>query len=142
MNFRGDYSLLMKDNIPKASYNVAKIFNGLTGRWVSITGTDGDVSAVSAWDAERRRLAVILVNFRDRYSLRRSVRLGVASLPAELRNGIWQTWTVDGTHSNVWHDQGKAELTRTQTGPVNGNEFTWDNVLQPNSVTLLELKPE
>lgn len=140
MNFRGDYSLLMQGNVPKASYNVAKIFNGLRGRWVALTGTDGDVSGVAAWDAARARLAIVLVNFRDRYALRRAVRVELAELPAALRDGAWQEWTVDATHSNVWHDQGKAELTKTQAGVLAGGAFTWEKILGANSVTLLEVK--
>src|SRR5205807_6511733 len=87
MNFRGDYSLLMKDNVPKASYNVAKIFNGLSGRWIAVQGTDEDISGVAAWDAERGRLAIVLVNFRSRYSLRRNVRLQINELPPSIRSG-------------------------------------------------------
>jgi len=97
MGFRGDYSLLMKDNVPKASYNVAKIFNGLSGVWVALSGMDGDVSGVAAWDTSQKRLAIVLVNFRDRYGLRRPVRLEVNGLPQELRAGEWREWTVDAT---------------------------------------------
>ncbi|MEY2407486.1 MAG: xylan 1,4-beta-xylosidase [Verrucomicrobiota bacterium] len=138
MNFRGDYSLLMKDNVPKASYNVARIFNGLTGRWIALGGTDGDVSGVASWDASRGRLAVVLVNFRDRYALRRPVRLQIDELPAALRNGAWQEWTVDATHGNVWHDLARAELTKTRTGTVSDEKFAWEKMLEANSVTLLE----
>ena len=137
--FRGDYSLLMKDNIPKASYNVAKIFNGLSGKWISITGTDGDVSGVASWDEAGGRLAIVLVNFRDRYALRRPVRVQVDDLPAALRAGIWQEWIIDATHSNVWHDQGKAELATTQAGKVSGDNFAWEKILEANSVTLIEV---
>ena len=120
--------------------NVAKIFNGLRGRWVALTGTDGDVSGVAAWDAARARLAIVLVNFRDRYALRRAVRVELAELPAALRDGAWQEWTVDATHSHVWHDQGKAELSKTQAGVLAGGAFTWEKILGANSVTLLEVK--
>ncbi len=139
MGFRGDYSLLMKDNVPKASYNVAKIFNGLRGNWLPVTGADDDVSAVAAWDAKEGRLAVVLVNFRDRYALRRQVQLRLNPLPAALEGGRWQESVVDATHSNVWNDQNKAELTVTSSGEINGNAFTWDQTLPPNSVTLIEL---
>jgi hypothetical protein len=149
MNFRGDYSLLMKDNVPKASYNVAKIFNGLSGNWISIAPTnvggtsphsfDSDISAVAAWDAERGRLAIILVNFRDRYALQRPVRLQIDKVPSAFRDGTWQEWTIDATHSNVWNDQGKAELAKTRNGNVNGGNFNWERALQANSVTLLEV---
>jgi hypothetical protein len=140
MNFRGDYSLLMQGNIPKASYNVARIFNGLSGQWLALAGTDGDVSGVAAWDASRARLAVVLVNFRDRYALRRPVRLQVDELPAALRDVPWQEWTIDATHSNVWHDRSKAELTRTAGGTASGATFNWSKTLGANSITLLELK--
>lgn len=139
MGFRGDYSLLMKDNVPKAAYHVARIFNGLSGAWVTLTGTDGDVSGVAAWDESRGRLAVVLVNFRDRYALRRHVRLQLDALPAALRGGAWHEWTVDATHSNVWHDPGKPELARTRTGSLDNDAFTLEGTLAPNSVTLVEL---
>ena len=159
MNFRGDYSLLMQGNTPKASYNVARIFNGLRGHWISLTAADGahstqpesngnspgfrsfdgDISGVAAWDGERARLAIVLVNFRDRYALRRPVRLQVDSLPPTLRDGIWQERTVDATHGNVWNDRAKAELMMTQSGNVSGSHFAWERTLGPNSVTLIEL---
>ena len=137
--FRGDYSLLMRDNVPKASYNVAKIFNGLSGAWVPLNGTDGDLSGVAAWDEQRGRLAIVLVNFRDRYSLRRHVRMEVDALPRVLHGGAWQEWTIDATHSNVWNDAAKSELTRTQSGSLTAKTFALDETLMPNSVTLLEL---
>src|SRR5207249_4201777 len=107
MGFRGDYSLLMKDNVPKASYNVAKIFSGLRGNWITVTGTDDDVSGVAAWDASQGRLAIVLVNFRDRYSLRRHVQIQISNLPRVLNGGTWRESIVDATHSNVWNDQSK-----------------------------------
>ena len=139
MNFRGDYSLLMKENLPKAAYNVARIFNGLRGDWLPVTGTDDDVSAVAAWDAQQARLAIVLVNFRDRYALRRPVQLRLESLPGALNTGRWQESVVDATHANAWNDQNRAELTVTRSGQITGRDFTWEQTLQPNSVTLVEL---
>lgn len=139
MSFRGDYSLLMKDNLPKAAYNVAKIFNSLRGDWLPVAGGDDDVSAVAAWDAPAGRLAVVLVNFRDRYALRRPVQLRVNSLPEALKDGRWQESVVDATHSNAWHDPAKAELAVVRTGKISGLHLAWEQTLQPNSVTLLEL---
>lgn len=139
MNFRGDYSLLMGGNVPKASYNVAKIFNGLSGNWVTLNGTDGDVSGVAAWDAAKGRLAIVLVNFRDRYALRRHVSLALDELPKDLAGGKWAQWTIDSTHSNVWHDRAKAELSKTRTGDLTAAGFAWEETLGPNSVTLIEL---
>jgi xylan 1,4-beta-xylosidase len=139
MGFRGDYSLLMKDNLPKASYNVAKIFNHLRGNWLPVTGTDDDVSAFAAWDSKQGRLAIVLVNFRDRYALRRPVQLQLSRLPSALRGGRWQESVVDATHSNAWNDPTKAELTVTRTGEIGAKVFTWDKILPPNSVTQIEL---
>lgn len=150
MNFRGDYSLLMQGNTPKASYNVAKVFNALSGQWLAL-GTniatpatlagkfDGDVSGVAAWDAQRKRLAVVLVNFRDRYAMARPVQLQISALPQELSDGTWNEWTIDATHSNVWHDRNKAELAKTQSGSMNAKAFNWSKMLPPNSVHLIEL---
>ena len=139
MGFRGDYSLLMKDNVPKASYHVAGIFNGLSGVWVPLHGTDGDISGVCAWDAARGRLALVLVNFRDRYALRRPVRVQINDLPLVLEHGTWREWTIDATHSNVWNDPSKAELAKTRSGSLSGNTFSLEGTLMPNSISLLEL---
>jgi hypothetical protein len=138
MNFRGDYSLLMQGNVPKPSYNVAKIFNGLTGNWLSLSGGDGDVSGVACWDEQRGRLAIVLVNFRDRYALARNVRVQMDRLPPRLKNGTWAEWTIDATHSNIFHDRGKAELAKTGAGQV-ASKFAWSKTLGANSITLVEL---
>ncbi len=141
MNFRGDYSLLMANNVPKASYNVLKVFNGLSGRWVELSGGDGEVAGVAAWDPSKNRLAVVLVNFQYRYGLRRHIRIDVESLPAALAGGSWREWTVDATHSNIWNDPNqpaKAELTETSHGPLNRG-LSLERTLAPYSVTLLEL---
>jgi hypothetical protein len=137
--FRGDFSLLMAENVPKASFNVLKIFNGLSGRWLRICGTDDDISAVAAWDAERRRLAVVIVNFRDRYGLRRDVEVLVETLPAVLAGGTWREWVVDATHANVWHDARKAELEPTRGGALTGRTFSLRRACAANSVTLIEI---
>jgi hypothetical protein len=119
---------------------VVKIFNGLRGAWVPVTGTDEEVSGVAAWDAKQKRLAVVLVNYRDRESLRRRVRLHLPKLPASLQGGRWQESVVDATHSNVWNDPGHAELAVVRTGELARQQaFDLDETLAPNSVTLLEL---
>jgi hypothetical protein len=146
MNFRGDYSLLMQGNTPKASYNVCRIFNGLSGNWIWIGGTnaatgsfDGDISGVAAWDAQRARLSIVLVNFRDRYALRRHVRLQIPGLPRPLHAARWQEWTVDATHGNVWHDRAQAELAQSDSGTVKNGTLAWERSLAPNSVTWIEI---
>jgi hypothetical protein len=140
-NFRGDYAMLLKDNTPKASYNMCKIFNGLSGQWLKVDGADGEVSCVAAYDAAKKRLAVVLVNFTDRYGLARSVKLSVPQLPSALTGATWREWTVDATHSNAWNDAKSAALTRARSEPVTGNSLTWSAVLPPNSVTLVEVAP-
>lgn len=137
-NFRGDYSLLLKDNTPKAAYNMAKVFNSLSGRWLPVTGGDGELSAIAAWDATRRRLALVLVNFQDRYALRRHVRLEVKNLPTALRGGAWMEWTIDATHSNAWHDRAKAELAKTGSGETGEAQPSLDRTVAPNSITFIE----
>ena len=137
--FRGDFSLLMKDNVPKASYNVLKMFNHLSGQWIEFTGTDDDVCGVAAWDKSKQRLAIVLVNYRDRYPLPRRVKLDVAELPAELQQGSWREWLVDGTHSNVWHKRDDAELEQIDEGQVSGDSLVFQRTLEPNSVTLIEV---
>jgi hypothetical protein len=139
MNFRGDWSMIMQDNVPKPTYNMAKIFNGLSGRWLPVEGTDGEVSAVAAWDAKAGRLALVVVNFSYRHNLRRHARLAIDSLPRQLAGGKYVQWTIDGTHSNVWHDRNRAELEQTGSGPIKGTKFVLDATLEANSVTLIEL---
>lgn len=138
-NFRGDYSLLLQNNVPKASFNMAKIFNGLSGQWLAVEGGDDEVSAVAAWDAARGRLAVVLVNFRDRHNLRRAVDLKVDGLLEALKGGAWREWIVDGTHANVWHDTGRAELGMTRQGKIGAEGFDYRATLAPHSITLIEL---
>jgi len=139
MNFRGDYSLLMAGNVPKAAYNMAKVFNGLSGRYLALAGGDDDVCGLAAWDAGRGRLAVVLVNFRDRYALRRKVRLTVAALPDSLQDGAWRRYVIDAAHSNVWHSRDRAELEQTASGRLSGPRAQFDLVLEAHSITLIEL---
>jgi len=136
--FRGDYSLLIKDNVPKASYNAAKIFNSLSGNWLPVEGGYDDISCVATWDKSRAALNLVLVNFRSRYALRRKIHLQIAVLPPELHSGKWQEFVVDATHSNVWNDARKPELARTGSGLFD-RTFEFNRTLQPNSVTLVEL---
>jgi hypothetical protein len=139
--FRGDFSLLMRDNVPKASYNVLKMFNGLSGEWIELAGSDDDVCGVAAWDAQRQRLAVVLVNYRDRYAVPRPIELEIAALPRAVQGGRWQEWVVDGTHSNVWHDRARAELEQVAAGDCDADALRLARTLPPNSVTLIEVLP-
>jgi hypothetical protein len=93
---------------------------------------------ITEW-MQQNRLAIVLVNFRDRYALRRQVQVRISQLPAALKGGRWQEWIGDATHSNVWNDQNQAELAVNQTGELSGNSFTLGATLAANSVTLIEL---
>jgi hypothetical protein len=137
--FRGDWSILMKDNVPKATFNAAKIINSLKGNWIPITGTDGEISAVAAWDAPTKTLRLVLVNFQDRYNLRRLVHVATKGLPAEIQNGTWHRYTIDAMHSNVWNDHSHAELEQTGSGAIGAADL--EESLPSNSVTLLEFSP-
>ncbi len=139
--FRGDYSLLMGSNLPKPAFHMASIFNSLSGRWLSVDGTDGDVSAVAAWDERRQRLAVVLVNFRDRYAFPRHIRLSIDALPHRLQRGQWTERRVDATHANAWHDAGRAELSLLASDFVDGASLTLERELPPNSIDWIELTP-
>ena len=137
--FRGDFSLLMRDNVPKAAFNVLSIFNSLAGRYLRVEGGDDELSAVAAWDAAGGRLALVAVNYRDRHNLRRKVELRIDALPPELRNGTWTESMVDATHANVWHDLRRATLEPTARGAVDGDAFSLHRTLQANSVTCIEI---
>jgi hypothetical protein len=53
----------------------------------------------------------------------------------------WREWTIDGTHSNSWHDAAKADLEQTGAGTVEGNALRLTRTLGANSVTAVELTP-
>jgi hypothetical protein len=137
--YRGDWSMLMPNNVPKPTYNMAKVFNSLSGQWLKVTGGDGDVCAVAAWDAGKKRMAFVLVNFAYRYSYRRQVTLSVDDLPRQLIGGDYRQWTIDATHSNVWNDPSHAELEKTDSGLVAKERLNIELTLEANSVTLLEM---
>jgi hypothetical protein len=140
MSFSGDFSMLMKDNVPKPAYHMASIFNHLSGQYINLSGGDDDVCGVATWDAKAKRLSVVLVNFRYRHALRRTVRLKIDTLPAELAGGTWRESIIDATHSNVWHDVNKPDLFRGRTGPLIEKAFTYEATMGANSITLLELE--
>lgn len=142
MNFRGDFSILMAENRPKPTFNMARIFNSLSGEWIKVDGGDDDVCAVAGWDAERGRLAVVLVNYRDRFAVRRQLHLTIDKLPASLAQGMWQEFTIDALHSNVFTDSSRCELEQTGGGRIDKPTFTFDRELLPNSVVMLELSTE
>ena len=114
---------------------MAKVSNGLKGQWIAVKGTDDEVSAVAAWNAPEKRLSLVLVNFKARYS---APVIAYRTQGPASRTG-WRylcRWTIDATHSNVWNDRSHAELEQTGSGTVGPNDQ--EESLAPNSVTLLE----
>jgi hypothetical protein len=65
--------------------------------------------------------------------------LRIKALPEALRGGTWQQWLIDATHSNVWNEQGKAELAKVKSDVIEGEQFSFEQVLSANSVTLIEI---
>jgi hypothetical protein len=139
MTFRGDWSILMAGNKPKPTYNMARMFNGLRGKWVAVGGGSDDVCAIAAFDESANRLAVILVNYRFRHALRRHVQLRINNLPTELVSGRWQASIIDAQHSNVFTDVDRCELETVASGGVNKDPFVYDATLLANSVVMLEI---
>jgi hypothetical protein len=142
MSFRGDWSILMESNRPKPTYNVARMFNTLRGKWVGVSGGTDDIGAIAAFDDRTNRLAVIVVNFRFRHASRRHVRLNISNLPPKLANGEWQEWTVDSNHSNVFIDANRCELEMTGSGETGNSAFKYNKSMLANSVVMLELRNE
>jgi hypothetical protein len=140
MSFRGDWSILMQNNRPKPTYNMARIFNSLGGEWVKISGGNEDICAVAALDSKQGRLAIVLVNFRYRYALGRHVHLETANLPPTFAGGTWQESVVDSLHSNVFTDPNRSDLEVSGKGSIDSESFTYDRDLLANSIVLLELK--
>jgi hypothetical protein len=139
LHFRGDWSIIMAENRPKAVFNMARVFNSLSGHWLNVDGADDDICAVAAWDAQQSRLAIVIVNYRDRFAIRRRVHLEIASLPASVSGGRWQEHTIDSLHSNIFTDTTRCELELTDRGEIQGNTFTFDREMSPNSVVLVEV---
>ncbi len=139
MSFRGDWSIMMADNRPKPTFNMARIFNSLRGEWVKVNGGDDDICAVAALSANQDRLAIVLVNYRDRYAIRRHVRVQTSKLPDSLAGGKWQASVVDSLHSNVFNDASRCELEVSDSGNIENDVFTYDGEMMANSIVLLEL---
>jgi len=140
-NLRGSYALLIRDNVPKPAYHVCRMFNSLRGSLVRVAGADDELAAVAAYDEPGGRLAVIVVNWKWSYNLRRKVRVEFAGLPVRLKKGTWRRVLVDATHSNVWHDRARAELETVETGRIEDGPFALEFVLRPSAVTMIELTP-
>jgi hypothetical protein len=139
-SFRGDFGIMISENRPKPTYNVARVFNSLSGHWLKVTGGDDDVCAVAAIDNDQHRAVIVLVNYRFRFPVRRQVEVKINDLPPKLSSGKWRAFTIDSLHSNVFTDASHCELEMTASGSIEGKSITVEQTLLPNSVTMLELK--
>lgn len=140
MSFRGDWSIMMQDNRPKPTFNMARIFNSLSGKWVKMSGGDDDICAVAALDPKQGRIAIVLVNFRDRYAVGRHVHLETVNLPSSFAGGIWNESVVDSLHCNLFTVQNRCELEVSKRGSIANGRFTYNRDMMANSIVLLELK--
>jgi hypothetical protein len=139
-SFRGDWSILMAENRPKPTYNMARVFNSLRGQWVKVSGGDDDVCAVAALDESQKRLAIVLVNYRSRFPVCRKVEIRIDRLPAGFAGGDWRESVIDSLHSNVFTDADHCELEMTASGKfAPGRAFMHEREMLPNSVVLLEI---
>lgn len=138
-NLRGGFALIIRDNVPKPQYHMAKMFNEMTGRQLAVSGGDGDVCALASWDAKQERLSVIVVNYSYRFGLGRKVVLTIGPLPAPLAKGVWERQLIDATHSNVWNDKSHANLETVDRGTVSGRELSLEMTLEANTVTRIEI---
>jgi hypothetical protein len=139
-SFRGDWSILMTENRPKPTYNMARGFNSLGGKWVKVSGADDDVCAVAALDESQKRLSIAVVNYRFRFPVKRAVAIRVDRLPPGFNGGEWRESIIDAEHSNVFTDASHCELEMTASGRiVPGWEFMHEREMLANSVMLLEI---
>ncbi|HIE51336.1 MAG TPA: hypothetical protein EYP85_06220 [Armatimonadetes bacterium] len=140
-NFRGSWGMLLGDNRPKPAYNAQRLFALLAPERVALEGQDGEVTGLASTDPATGRTTVLLLNYRDRYPVRRKVRLTVQNLPPTLRGGQMRRYLVDATHSNVFSDWNRAELEVVETKALPAaEEVTWEIALRPNALTLWELE--
>ena len=81
-----------------------------------MSGGDDDVCAWPPWMRTQNRLAIVLVNYRFRFAVRRHVQLKIDKLPPSLAGGQWRESTIDPLHSNVFTDASHCELEMTASG--------------------------
>ncbi len=141
-SFRGSWAMLMGGNKPKPSANVCRMFNMLAPERINLEGEDGEITGIASRDAETGKVTVLLVNYADRYGVRRDIALSVANLPAKLRGGTCRRYLVDKDHSNVWANRDRADLEMVETVPIPASStFEAAFRLEANAVTLFDLLP-
>jgi len=138
-SFRGGWGMLMGGNKPKAVANVCRMFNMLAPRRIALTGEDDELAGVASFDPKTGRVTVLIVNFADRYGVRRDITLSMSNLPAQVRGGVCRRYLVDKDHSNIWNNRDRSELEVVETLPVGkSGMFAHTFRLGCSAVTLLE----
>jgi hypothetical protein len=137
--FRGDWGILMgSNNKPKPTYNAAKIFNGLSGKWVEVQGGDGEISCIACVDGGR--LQIVVVNFQPRYNARRKVKIDLRDLPPQFASAAVSERLIDAAHANVWNDPNSSD--RYELRPTSGRAYRPGTALEyellANSVLAIE----
>ncbi|MBC7329143.1 hypothetical protein H5T88_02165 [bacterium] len=138
--FRGSWSLLMGDNLPKPSFFVYQLFAMMEKKRLEIIGGDEDICAIASSDDKGRRMTIMLVHFPERYGIPRRVNLIINPLPKNLWGGKSRLYLVDAKHNNLFHDASVRKLECTYEGEIpKRNRWEIHTLLLPNSVALLEL---
>jgi len=140
-NFSGNWGMLLDGTNPKAVANVARMFNMMPSVRLDVQGEDDDLFALASTDPATGSVAVLVINFGDRYGIKRKVRLEIANLPKALRAGSFRQFLVDKEHSNIWHDRARAELETAAAGPI-PQDAVFAIEMWNNAVALLILEPK
>lgn len=142
-HFQGCWGMFFKDNRPKPAANVCRMFNMLAPQRIALVGEDDEIAGVASLDPKTGRVTVLLLNFAERYGVRRDITLALTDLPKEVRGGVCRRYLVDKDHSNIWNNADRRELEVVEELPVGkSGAFTHTFRLETNGVTLLELLPQ
>ncbi len=137
---QGEWGMFTRENRPKPVANVCRMFNSMMPVRIECKGEDEQIASVASLDPDSGRVTVLIVNFADRHGPPRKIRLSAMNLPSSLDNGVCRQYVVDSTHSNIWHDPSRCELSVVREVPiVSSNAFDMLIELSNNSVTLLEM---
>ena len=154
--FQGCWGMFFKDNRPKPAANVCRMFNMLAPQRIALTthpvgagfeirpqqGEDDELAGIASIDPKTGRVTVLILNFAERYGVRRDITLTLSNLPSQVRGGICRRYLVDKDHSNIWNNADRRELEIAETLPVGkSSTFTHTFRLDTNAVTLIELAP-
>lgn len=139
---RGNWGMLTGDNKPKPVANVCRMFNMMAPRKLAFLGSDDEITGLASKDPASGRITVLILNFAERYGVRRDVDVTVSNLPTVLRGGECKVYVVDKSHSNIFADRNNCELAVANTIAIPDQKtFTARLRLESNSVALLDLVP-